>query len=77
MPRICSHGGCLVRANYGVAGTKKRDEFCAGHAIEGMINLTRQINVPVCAHPGCTTQPSFGVAGTRKSSSAPDTPRRG
>ena len=57
----CAHNGCTKYPIYGVAGSK-RTEYCAQHALDGMINVMSKR----CAQNGCTKQPSYGVAGSRK-----------
>ena len=55
----CRTEGCGKRPSFGVAGTKT-GEFCAQHALEGMVNVKRK----KCRTASCGKVPLFGVAGT-------------
>ena len=46
---------------YGVTGSRKQED-CAGHALQGMVNISRKR----CAGDGCTKHPTYGVTGSRK-----------
>lgn len=61
MPRKCSKERCSKQPRYGVSGTKKR-EYCAEHALEGMVDLLSS----KCAGDGCSKGANYGVSGTRK-----------
>lgn len=58
----CAAAGYTKQASFGSAGIKKR-EFCAGHALEGMIYVTGRKKR---AQKGCTTPASYGVAGSKR-----------
>lgn len=45
---------------YGNQTTKKR-EYCAKHALDGMVNVVNKL----CENPACTKIPTYGVAGTK------------
>lgn len=55
------HPGCITRASYGAAGSKKV-EFCCKHAEESMTNVVNK----KCCHPGCITRATYGIAGSKK-----------
>ena len=50
----CKHGGCHQWATFGVEGTKK-EERCAQHALEGMVDVKRKRRGdPPCKKQPCT-----------------------
>ena len=57
----CAQTNCIVRASYGVAGTRKA-QYCRQHSKEDMIDIYNRR----CAQSECNKRPSYGVIGTGK-----------